>query len=397
MTELSLKKNNMNYLTSLLPKINLQEIILGVSLGTGYMTSLRFLGPIGISELLMFLFISILVINNIKKTFIFPDNEYGKIKLFMLSTVTVVFPLFTGIFYFFSEMGSEPIYILSFIAGCFLSFLLAENINNKINMHNVTLWFAITFIFANIVFSQVNPDVLSTVRYSGAAKNPNQLVFYATSLTLLLVIYNKFAALICSPFILYFMLRVGSDAYILSLYVSAILFFIFYFLFLINLNKKLKITFLLFVTLTILVISSTLYSQEIKNLWLNADEGNSRTTLMYNALIASIKSPLFGYGAGSFSTFDFNNNAEAHNTFLDLAMQFGFLFPIIIYYIFIKYFLYKFEQKKSLECAFFIAFIISGLFHFSGRHFVFWVEIGVFMSFIYFQPQKAKTLKKLKH
>lgn len=380
----------------LVPKFNFSEFLLGISLGTGYMTSLRFFGPLGISELLMLVFIILLAIKNGRSTFLFPKNEYGRIKLFMYLSVGFILPITTLIFYFSGKAGSEPVYIISFVAGCLLAFMLAETVEVKICMNNTTLWFALAFIFSNIIFSQFNPDSLTEARYMGAAKNPNQLVFYATSLTLLLVIYNKFAAIVFVPLILYFMLKVGSDAYILSLVVSIFCFFVLYFYFKLKLGFKLNLILILFGLIFLLAFAFYFYSESLSAIWLDADEGHTRTTLMYNGLIESLKSPFFGYGAGSFSYFGImtveNAKAEAHNTFLDLSMQFGFLYPIFIYYIFIRYFIFKFKRRLALDCAFFIAFIISGLFHFSGRHFVFWVELGVFMNFIYFKNQSKKLV-----
>ncbi len=383
----------MDFFKKMLPRVNLIEMLLGVSLGTGYMTSLRFLGPIGVSEVLMFFFLFLMLGSNFKEFLAFPKNEYGKIKLFLFITIVFVFPLVTGFYYFFGDVGSNPIYIISFIAGCFLSFVIAENIDKNIDMNSATLWFALTFILTNFVWSQVNPEALLANRYTGAAKNPNQLVFYATSLTLLLIIYNRLAALVYIPFILYFMLRVGSDAYILSLVVTVVLSVFLYVLFKNKFNSSIRIFLLLLLSFLALIFALSFYSQELLVLWLDADEGNARTTLMKGGLIASLKSPLFGYGAGSFVTTDFMTNAEAHNTFLDLSMQFGFLLPMVVYYIFGRYFFYKFNNRKALDCAFFAAFIISGLFHFSGRHFVFWVELGVFMSFVYFKNDSNKLAK----
>lgn len=383
----------MSFLGSIIPRLNLKEALLGISLGTGYMTSLRFLGPVGLSEILMFIFIFLLLISNGSKSLYFPKNEYGLIKLFMYFTCFFLMPVITLIFYFNGNTGSAPIYIVSFIGGCVLSFTLAETIGRRINIRNAVIWFAITFIITNFLFSQANPDVLLSARYSGAASNPNQLLFYASSLTLLLVIYDRIASIVYIPFIIFFMLKVGSDAYILSLIISVLLIVILFLMFKLKSNYSTKI-FLFFSFLVLLsFIILFFYSDTLGSLWINADEGNTRTTLMYNALIASLKSPLFGYGAGSFSSYENWYNVEAHNTFLDFSIQFGFLFPIIMYYIFFKYLSIKFRNKKVLDCAFFVAFVISGLFHFSGRHFIFWVELGVFMNFIYFSFNQEKNTK----
>ena len=386
----------MKLIKLLRPKLVLNELLLGASLGTGYMTSLRFLGPIGISEVLMFLVVFQLLLKNNLKVFTFSKNEYGAIKLFMFATTFIILPLVTFIFYFLSDLNSQPMYILSFIAGCVLAFLLAESIAKGFNMANASLWFAIFFILTNLFFPSLSSDVVESVRYQGAANNPNQLVFYASSLTLLLIIYNRVAAIVAIPFIIYIMIQVKSDAYSLSLVVTLILSIILTIIFKLRLSKSFLYLFFSILLFVVIPVLSWSFKASLIEIWLNADEGNLRTTLMYNALIASLKSPIFGYGAGSFSSLDGSLGLyEAHNTFLDFSMEFGFLFPLVIYFVFTRYFIYKLESRRALDSAFFVAFIISGLFHFSGRHFVFWVELGVFMSFIYFSKEKNIDSNKL--
>ena len=44
-----------------------------------------------------------------------------------------------------------------------------------------------------------------------------------------------------------------------------------------------------------------------------------------------------------------------------------------------------------LQAAFVAAFIVSGLFHFSGRHFFFWVEFAIFYYYVFYDK---KTIYK---
>lgn len=105
---------------------------------------------------------------------------------------------------------------------------------------------------------------------------------------------------------------------------------------------------------------------------------------MKNAFLASVRSPLFGFGAGSFSgIFGPFNGFEAHNTFLDFAMQFGFIYPLMIYGIMVAALFHLLKRRQFLVAAFVVGFIESGLFHFSGRHFTFWVELAVFWYYAF--------------
>ena len=100
------------------------------------------------------------------------------------------------------------------------------------------------------------------------------------------------------------------------------------------------------------------------------------------------QSPIVGWGAGSFSGFAPFGAKEAHSTPIDLAMQLGIIFPILFYGIMIVAMFRKIMDKEYLVAAFIVGFIVSGLFHFTARHFTFWVEFSIFYSYIFHNYNK---------
>lgn len=362
---------------------------LGLGLGTGYMTSLRFLGPIGPSEIFFLVSYLILFVKFGRSLARFNYDFSGLIKLYFLFFVLVIFPLMTSVTALVLGEKVFPEYIASFILGVSLSFLLVEALKNKyIHMNAVVFWFAISFIISNLFTIYLFGVTSAQERYSGAASNPNQLMFYASCLSMLLVIYSRRLSLIFLPIVVWIALKSESDAYILTLFVTLFL----YIVLLVFFGKKLSFSTSIF--LIIILMCFGLYflflrfSDIVLSIWNAADEGGVRINLFINAVYATLESPFFGFGAGNFSGIESPfSGLEAHNTFLDFSMQFGILFPVLIYYVFFVFLIDRVRQGFYLQAAFVAAFIVSGFFHFTGRHFYFWVEFAIFYFYVFYSKR----------
>ena len=373
------------------------DALVGVALGTGYLTSLRFLGPAGVSELLFLFVIAILFKKNYTKLFSFHKTSEGFIKLYFLFSALIVMPAITLLVLQFGGIQkSDPVYIVSFAGGIVFYVLIIEAVrSNQINMSAVAMWSSAIFIVTNLISLFIfNLDVPEG-RYTGGAKNPNQLLFYASTLSLLLVIYQKKASFILIPIIFFIVLKSKSDAYMLMLVVTLSSFIYLqatFFLMRTSIFVKLLTHVVILLGLTIYIVYA--HGPFLMDAWLNADQGGKRIALMWNALLASIQSPVFGWGAGSFSGVYYPfSGSEAHNTFLDFSMSFGFLFPILIYTIIFSFLIKSIRQNNYLVAAFTLGFIVSGLFHFSGRHFTFWIELAVFSTYIFSGANNTFNLK----
>lgn len=78
--------------------IRLLSAILGLALGTGWMTSLRFWGPVGFSEVMFVIFALILFLKLRKGLFSFSKDGFGAIKLYFFLSFIIVAPVVTMIF-----------------------------------------------------------------------------------------------------------------------------------------------------------------------------------------------------------------------------------------------------------------------------------------------------------
>ena len=367
-------------------KLNFLGIFLGIGLGSGFLTSLRFFGSIGISEIIILFCILVLMKKNGRALYRFRNDTESKIVIYFLFSVMLVLPFVTVTTYFLSDYStSDPKYIISFIMGVFLMILLTHAIRkNQIDAKKLTLWFAFTFIIANLISLYVFNLGVDSGRYKGGANNPNQLLFYASTLSLMIIVYQRKLSIIFFPIMIFIMLKTKSDAYMLSLVLIVVTYAYLKVMHLKKINLTTNIVLNFIVLMVTLYFAFTQYGNTIENIWVEADEGDSRRDLMMHGLIASLHSPLFGFGAGSFSGISAAfQGSEAHNTFLDLSMQFGFIFPLVVYGIIFSVFFLAIKKRDYLFAAFIVGFIESGLFHFSGRHFIFWVELSIFMSYLF--------------
>ena len=365
-------------------KSSAAETLLGLGLGLGYLTSLRFFGKIGLPEILVLISIIILFMKNAKVFFIYKRNVENYIKIYILFVLILQLPLVTLTTSLMTDYNTDPKFIISFIMGGVLAFLLSNALQfNEFNFSKLTLYFFYTFVGTNLITFIFFPSLTEIYRYEGGADNPNQLMFYASSLTLLLLIYHKKLSIIGIPIIIWIVLQTKSDAYFLTLYMTIL----FYFLFILFFHSKhkfsIKVIFFLicFIILSFIVIN--IYADELLEIWLIADQGDARLPLLINGLEVVKSSPIVGWGAGSFSGYLPFGKAEAHSTPIDLAMQLGLVFPIILYCIMFVAMFKRLKEKEYLVAAFILGFIASGFFHYTARHFTFWVELSIFYSYAF--------------
>jgi hypothetical protein len=361
--------------------------LLGIALGTGYMTSLRFWGPIGFSEIVFAFVLGWLLIRWPYAILRVSTGIWGWTKIYLLFAVVIVFPLVTLVMYVWGEYAEimTPEYVVSFVAGVLMMFSLAGAIaNGVIDMRIVSTVFFAIFVAGNFV-SLVLLDGNQGVRYSGFAKNPNQLLFYLASLFLLLAIYRPKMLLMSSPVLLYIGVISGSDAFILAMIAAVFIYILLKCCYSSQLSIAANIVLLLILCGISLFFAFLVYLDinVLSDVWMRADEGGVRLNLLENAIAATIHSPIVGLGAGSFSGVSAPfEGEEAHNNILDLSMQFGFILPVVLYAVIVAAMVRALRKKQFLIVALLIGFMISGFFHFSARHFVFWVELGVLYYYV---------------
>lgn len=374
------------------------SLLLGIAMGTGWMTSLRFGDLIGISEIL-FAFVALLLLLKVgAELFVFSRDSLGATKLYLLLSVFIVAPVVTFVTANFSTFGdlATPRYIPAFMLGVTLLFLLPRAITQGfIDIKSATLVFFLVFTISYFVSIFVLPD--ETSRFAGFSRNPNQPLFYLATLALLMSFYYPKLLLLVSPVLAWIGLRSGSDAFIASGVLVIVGYLVLRFLF----HKgRFRLVSFVFLSVFVLLLAGSLGTSPLSFLfdWFGAaDQGNSRPFLLENGISAALASPLFGWGLGSFSgVFHPFQGSEAHNNFIDLAMQFGIPFACLVYWLIFRSFQRIVRTGLILPAAMILGFVASGLFHFSARHFVFWVELAVLLTYLITLQASQPSLRSAK-
>lgn len=372
----------------------ISELFLGLGLGTGYLTSLRFTDSFGISEIFYVCYFIFLIMGFGSKLLTFKRDVFGLFSIYFLISALLVAPILTSIvnFYLLDVVGSSPKYIISFAFSSIL-YLITYNaiILGKLNMQIVAVVFFISFISINLLFGSPYEHLSVEVvgRYNGGANNPNQLGFYGTTLLLMLLMYTNRMKIISILMVCAIVMLSQSDSFLLSVFVLIISYI---FLLTFDFPKLPRIENInLYIFLIILSVSFAIlfYGDIILEIWEKADEGDARISLYRNGIEAVLLSPIFGLGIGSFAGLNSPLEGwEAHNTFLDLAMQFGIILPCLIYLILFAAIYDSIRDRRFIFSSFLLAFVVNSLFHFSARHFNFWIELAVISSYIYFNSKK---------
>ncbi len=363
------------------------EIILGAALATGHLTLLRFFGKVGISELLFLIVIVFFLKKYLIKIFSFKRDKESIFRAYFFASIFIVAPVTT---LFVNSFSSSPIHIISFSMSMFLVFSLIQARLQGFSFKNATLWFLIFFCVISIITLYIYPIEnvrFDGFRYTGGAKNPNQVVYYAQSLTLLVVVFLNRVALLFVPLIILLTLKTKSDAYMLSIVMSGIFYIFLRFFYLTRYSVISNIVIYIIPLLSIVLFILYNYQEEVVVIWNDAG-GVARGGLYLNAIEVIKSSPLVGFGLGTFSgkvtPFE---GTEAHSNIFDLAIQFGVLFMILIYYIFFKAISISIRKGEFIIASFMLAYVVTGFFHYTARHFVFWIEFSIFYYYVFYQDK----------
>ena len=362
----------------------LVEFFFGLGLGMASSTSLRY-QLIGFSELIIL--ISLIAIMHREKFSLQYQNKYQLILIFfLLVSVFLILPTVTSYNFLFNPERKEIyfFYLLSFFFNCLLFLFLSNAIyNNNINIKKVIKISVITFLFVNTYSLLFDNELTHDSRFVGYSSNPNQLALYCLGFIIISIFYlSKKLLYLFLPLLFFYGISTKSDAFYLSI---AILILVYSFLKFLSFfsNKFLSVKFLFFFITAALIIIILTSSEVLLQFWKSADEHNTRYDLYHNGIDAILKSPFFGYGSGIFSGQELAfEGMEAHNTFIDLGLQFGIILSLVIYFIKIQSFFYFVKEKKLIEAAAITSLVVFSLFHFVARHFIYWVILAIIYQFI---------------
>lgn len=234
------------------------------------------------------------------------------------------------------------------------------------------------------------------VRFTGGAKNPNQLALAVICCVLLTFAsgFGKTVKLLLVAIAIFFGVLSVSDAFfvflVCTLSASVVLHL---------LPQQYRAVLLipaLIVPTSFLVLILDDIKRKVSYLWYLADEGDTRLTLFSNGIdawLSGFLSFFLGNGAGSFSGF---NNAfegvEAHNTPIDLLAIGGLLGLVVIYYLPVKNAVMSYRLNEKMVFAGSAGLIVYSLFHYIIRHPIYWFTLFVvaeYLSMVYARRREA--------
>lgn len=252
------------------------------------------------------------------------------------------------------------------------------------------IFFGLYLLYKHTGFTTIKL-VYGGIRFTGGAKNPNQLALFLVSLPFLVLHFlveesrnsKKISVFIFWTILLVLVVNLGLVTQSDGLYGTWILSIII--LLTVNIFANLKFPSSLLVMLVffisillILVINENYRSLQkfILDWFYELDEGGSRAFLWVEGLKQTFKFPLFGLGPGSFINLS-TLQAESHNTFIDLALQGGYI-ALIIFLIMLGRIM-KGVRKQPILITAFSSLIIFSMSHYVLRQPIFWfICISIF-------------------
>lgn len=350
----------------------------GVSLVLNSFTLIRGGAAGGPFEVMLLFFVTLLGFFKLIENY-----KFNFLPLVALIYLLLIMAPLTLLNLYFELMGSSLRTLIALLFGASLGFIIANT--NIHEQEKIAKGGGMVIIFAFIAALFLEVDLSNLQRLIFLTENPNQIAMYSLCMIFLISwsVKNKTLSVILNLFSIGYGLFALSDTFLLSL--AIILMFI---LLSILIKGKILSGLIIFWGL-LLVLSYALIFPEnslidyFLGIWRTADEGGGRITLALNGFLAFLESPVFGHGAGAFSGVDIPMmRFEAHNTIIDFLTMGGIPFVIIVYLPFLlaaKELLYN---SKYLILGILVAIVVFSLFHFIGRHPIFWFVWGCSISIV---------------
>lgn len=348
--------------------------LLGTGLALMLQTNYRFAGPLGPGELLTASFVGLTMM---QKAIKFRHATLQRPDTLTLQYVAIVFLVITPTTMLSMALnlpGTEFRDLVSYYFVCAVLLVLPKSEQAVRAMITTFIFMTFATIIAQYLIGGSNAYYFS--RFTGGAKNPNQLGLYlVAALVLLIHVPQMWVRLVVASLAVFFGVASLSDAFLAAVLVPPLVLIT---LMILPPRAALYALPMLLLFGCIVFISSGFLDSLIGQ-WEYADEGGSRAQLYLSALEAWLDTPfsiMLGHGAGSFSGIDGPfQGAEAHNTALDMAMIAGvfglFLFPLMPLWFALK----ALEKKLRFAPAVLLALVVFAVFHFVGRQPLFWVSL----------------------
>ena len=353
-------------------------LVLALGYSISSFTTLRFLEGVGVSEGLILVFSTLLLVvnwQNFLGIFSYTPFGYFWAVSFVLLLLGFMYSTLSGV-YDESSVRDFVAYLFSFYAILALGGLSYDQFQFFVR----SLVRLFLFVTCFLILYGLG-DISGGVRYSGLSENPNQLaLFCLVAIGVALLDYQirrrpESIALSLSALVLGWATR--SDAFNLAVVFGGGGFFLLMLLF--GLGKRMFFYKILLIVLGAGALSVKMYVEGgvleyVDKLVFEGDQGSIRYRLWENGWEPVMMSPLVGFGPGAWSglTAPFQG-AEAHNVFIDWANSSGLLgifsFLVCIYWLARRYFL----SRNFALLGFVAAVLFFGVFHFVFRQPTFWM------------------------
>ncbi|MCM3639282.1 O-antigen ligase family protein [Sporosarcina luteola] len=330
-------------------------ILLGIALSFTTFTKIRFIGPVGIGELLLLITAILLIIQLAKNQKIYVTEKSIKLVSLLYSFVLSAFisNLFGAL------KGTIEIIDLrdtiAYLLPIGLIILIVhlpdyQNVLKKAALHfyiysQAYIYLCLLYLLVFRNFFYIDFFYYYSTRFSGLSLNPNQLAL----LTLILPIISLYLmsrkrisipiGILNIVAVVWIGLKIESDALVLAWILSFFIYSYAIFIKKIKFKNHLKVIVNIFV-LSFLVSMLKIALDIFKNVSNSFNEVSNQSSIRFilweNGIKAFLKSPLIGNGTKSQSglTSPFEG-FEAHNTLIDLLSMLGLFGVIVILLLFL--------------------------------------------------------------
>ena len=389
------------------------ETLLAFAMVCSVWTEYRFLGVIGLSEIIL------LFIGFFGK---YSDSEdlgdYHKAQDDYVKVIAIITPL--GLAWHFFVSGTYRDMLHDLLAFVFIAFMVFRVFNRaKLYEHLLGilckfLWFGavMNIIYLGMYYS--GQGFYMEERFSGFSQDPNQLgevLFMVPWFGLYflkkmieekpgLAFIHSVGCIFCIATSVYLGFLTESDTFIVSLYISVAAFFVFE---LINLfTGRSKSLFPLLLILAAIIVLLLYYKTIIAGIndyvdsaSKNANQLNVRQAVWLHGLEAFLRSPIVGNGPGVHSgRWAAFGGAESHNTYIYILMDYGFVGFIMLMTMIWASFKKLWSAKSSAMLAGFVSFLVFNFFHSFQRMPLFWFYIYIFISVGIYELKRSEKAEE---
>ena len=244
--------------------------------------------------------------------------------------------------------------------------------------------YAFMYFFGQLDF--LNYDLLFDERFSGLAKNPNQIGIYMLPLPFIFIYKYQLNGLKLSRLVVLIVLLVALNylvagkALFLGWILSIVLIYLLLGIKLRSEDYNLRRLFIRLSPILLLVpfasaLISALFSGDIRGG--QEGQGEIRLLLWFNGLNAWFDAPFLGHGPGHYSgVWGAYENMESHNFYIDWLTAYGLIGTLFLVGLFIYLIKISLHVSKIPILLLVVALIIQMSFHFLGRQPFFWIIIS---------------------